>query len=237
MIIFHGSENIIYKPEYGKGSAANDYGRGFYCTESIDMTKEWACKRNRDGFANKYSLDIDGLKVCDLNDGTYNILNWLALLTRYRGYWQRRSIAEEAKEFLQTNYLIDISPFDVIIGYRADDSYFSFVQDFIMGTISLQKLSEAMRLGKLGEQVVLKSEKAFERISYLSNEEAPAEIYYPKMATRDLDARRRYADNKRAASLIDEIYILDILRGRGDYDEVIIQDRIDRYNTTKNESC
>lgn len=214
MIIFHGSENIIYKPEYGKGSAANDYGRGFYCTESIDMAKEWACKRNRDGFANKYSLNINDLNVCDLNDGTYNILNWLALLTRYRGYWQRRSIAEEAKEFLQANYLIDISTFDVIIGYRADDSYFSFVQDFIMGTISLQKLSEAMRLGKLGEQVVLKSEKAFERISYLSNEEAPAEIYYSKMAARDLDARRRYADNKRAASLIDEIYILDIMRGR-----------------------
>lgn len=39
-----------------------------------------------------------------------------------------------------------------------------------MGTISLQKLSNAMRLGKLGEQIVLKSEKAFSKIEYQGNE-------------------------------------------------------------------
>ena len=31
------------------------------------------------------------------------------------------------------------------------------------GVISLQKLSEAMQLGKLGEQIVLKSPQAFEK--------------------------------------------------------------------------
>lgn len=30
--IYHGSEYVIEKPIYGKGSARNDYGRGFYCT-------------------------------------------------------------------------------------------------------------------------------------------------------------------------------------------------------------
>ena len=99
-------------------------------------------------------------------------MNWLALLTKYRGYWQKKSIAEEAKNFLQTNYLVDISGFDVIRGYRADDSYFSFVQDFIMGTISLQKLSQAMKLGRLNDQIVLKSKKAFEHLSFVSYEAA-----------------------------------------------------------------
>lgn len=42
--------------------------------------------------------------------------------------------------------------------------YFSFAQDFVAGVISLEKLSEAMRLGKLGEQIVLKSPKAFDQI-------------------------------------------------------------------------
>lgn len=117
MIIYHGSENIIFNPTYGLGNAANDYGRGFYCTENKELSKEWACKRDRDGFSNCYELEMDGLKICNLGED-YNILNSLALLTKYRCYWQRKSIAEEAKKFLQDNYLVDISEFDVIRGYH-----------------------------------------------------------------------------------------------------------------------
>ena len=219
MIIYHGSEKIITKPEYGTGNTANDYGQGFYCTESIEISKEWACKKNTDGFANRYDMNLEGLSVCNLNDDSYSILNWLALLTRYRGYWQKASIGEEAKLFLQENYLIDISGFDVIIGYRADDSYFSFAQDFIMGAISLQKLSVAMRLGKLGEQVVLKSSLAFEQIRYLDHEEAEAAVYYHLKTARDLEARRSYAQVKRSFEA-DDIYILDIIRGRVSNDDL-----------------
>jgi hypothetical protein len=64
---------------------------------------------------NCYELNTKGLKICNLNED-YSILNWLALLTKYRGYWQRKSITEEAKNYLQENYLIDISKFDVIVG-------------------------------------------------------------------------------------------------------------------------
>ena len=69
-----------------------------------------------------------------------------------------------AKEFLIKNYHIDVGNYDVIKGYRADDSYFRFAEDFLNNTISIQKLEEAMYLGKLGEQIVLKSPRAFERI-------------------------------------------------------------------------
>ncbi len=212
MIIYHGSENVIYSPAFGAGNSNNDYGKGFYCTESIELSKEWACKRDRDGFSNCYELNVEELKICNLNDD-YNILNWLALLTKYRGYWQRMSIAEEAKEFLQKNYLIDVSEFDVIRGYRADNSYFSFVQDFIMGTISLQKLSTAMRLGNLNDQIVLKSKKAFEHLKFISYEKAEAAIYFAKMLERDKQARWHYQEIRPATSILEEIYILDIMRG------------------------
>ncbi|MDO4418620.1 MAG: DUF3990 domain-containing protein [Eubacteriales bacterium] len=48
-----------------------------------------------------------------------------------------------------------------IIGYRADDSYFTFAQDFVSGVIPLSKLSEAMHLGRLGERIVFKSREEF----------------------------------------------------------------------------
>lgn len=222
MLLYHGSENIIYKPIFGHGNPANDFGRGFYCTENYDIAGEWACKRERDGFINRYDLNDTGLAVCNLNSLEYNLLNWLAVLTRFRGYWQKNSIAEQAKVFLQENYDIDLSSYDVIIGYRADDSYFSFAQDFIMGVISLRKLGIAMHIGKLGEQIVLKSDKAFERISYVTNDPAEAEKYYPRKVARDLAARRAYADTKSSADSIDDIFIIDILRGRVKEDDLRI---------------
>ena len=44
MIIYHGSKDIIEKPEFGKGNQKNDYGLGFYCTENVELAKEWIAK-------------------------------------------------------------------------------------------------------------------------------------------------------------------------------------------------
>ena len=126
--------------------------------------------------------------------------------------WQNGSIAEEAKNYLQQNFFIDPSSYDVIIGYRADDSYFSFAQDFISGAIPLSKLSEAMRLGKLGEQIVFKSREAFSHIRFTGAESAKASIWYEKKCTRDREARRAYRSVRKSTSLINELFIIDIMR-------------------------
>ena len=124
-ILYHGSEYLIENPQFGKGSLHNDYGRGFYCTENIELAKEWACGKQTNGYANIYELDMSDLKCLNLNSKEYNILNWLAILADNRTYWQNGSIAEEAKKYIKDHFLLDISGYDVIIGYRADDSYFS----------------------------------------------------------------------------------------------------------------
>ena len=211
-ILYHGSEVIVEKPEYGKGARTNDYGRGFYCTEELELAKEWACAKGRNGYANRYEMELEKMKILNLNSSDYHILNWLALLADNRTYWQRGSISEEAKRYIHDNFLPDISEYDVIIGYRADDSYFAFAQDFVAGAISLQKLSEAMRLGKLGEQIVLKSRRAFEEIRYLGSEFVSAEEYYGKKLEREREARREYRKKREKATQINELFILDIMR-------------------------
>ena len=212
MIVYHGSDHIIETPVYHGSKRTNDYGYGFYTTESKELAKEWACGDGRDGFANSYELDMEGLRILNLNGPEYNILNWLAVLTKYRSYWQNGSIAEDAKDYLQANFLVDLSQFDIVIGYRADDSYFSFAQDFVSGVISLNKLSEAMRLDKLGEQIVLKNRESFSHIRFLGAEPTIAETYYEKKSMRDREARRAYRQTKRAVDAINELYILDIMR-------------------------
>lgn len=211
-IIYHGSEIILPAPEYGKGKPHNDYGRGFYCTEQIELAREWACARQNSGYVNEYQLDLNDLKILNLNGEGYHILNWLALLADNRTYWQKGSIAEEAKRYIRENFLPDITGYDVIVGYRADDSYFSFAQDFVAGAISLRQLSEAMHLGNLGEQIVLKSRKAFSKIQYMGYEPVDAEEYYIKKTEREREARRAYRRQKRERADVNDIYILDIMR-------------------------
>ena len=62
-ILYHGSQFIIDKPEYGKGKIHNDYGRGFYCTKHKELAKEWAVSENINGYINAYEIDMSILKI------------------------------------------------------------------------------------------------------------------------------------------------------------------------------
>ena len=173
---------------------------------------EWACAKNTNGYANQYELDMTGLSVLNLNSEKYNILNWLALLAAHRTYWEKSSISEQAKKYLKDNFLPDIQKYDIIIGYRADDSYFSFAQDFVANAVSLRQLDKAMHLGRLGEQVVLKSREAFERIQFIDSIPAQKEEYFAKKTLRDKEARRDYRRSREQSADVNDIYMLDIMR-------------------------
>lgn len=84
IILYHGSNKIIKKPVYGAGKRYNDYGSGFYCTQDLDLAKEWAVSENQDGYANEYCLDMAGLSVLDLSKDNFGILHWLTILLQNR---------------------------------------------------------------------------------------------------------------------------------------------------------
>ena len=211
MILYHGSKDIIEKPIYGQGKKYNDYGLGFYCTDNIELAKEWGTSFERSGYANRYQIDCTELKILDLNDDKYCILHWLAILLSNREFDTPAGLALEAKEFLKKNFMLDYKEYDIIKGYRADDSYFSFAQDFINGTISYRQLNNAMYLGKLGIQYVLKSKEAFNRIVFDGYEEAEYKEWYAKKMKRDKSAKREYFDVERNRRQRGDIYITQIL--------------------------
>lgn len=210
-MLYHGSESIIEKPIFGFGKSYNDYGLGFYCTDSMDMAKEWGVFEKKDGYANCYELECDELQILDLNSEEYCILHWLTILLQNREFDIISPLALEAKEYLIKHFSLDYEKYDAIIGYRADDSYFSFAHDFINGAISYRQLSHAMHLGKLGQQFVLKSRKAFEQIQYLGYEVAESEEWYAKKMIRDKTARREYFDLDKNRWQRGDIYIMQII--------------------------
>ena len=211
--LYHGSSKIIKRPEFGKGNSRNDYGLGFYCTFEIELAKEWACAAKSGGFANVYSFDLTDMKVMDLNAPEYGMLDWLAILVNNRVFSIDTPIAAESKEYLTAHFLPNTTGFDAIKGYRADDSYFTFAMDFLSNAISLRQLNRAMRLGGLGEQLVLKSQQAFDALDFVSSEPADGEIYFVKRNKRDKNAREQYLKRERiSARQRDDIFMLDILR-------------------------
>ena len=211
LILYHGSPEIIEVPVFGKGKSYNDYGRGFYCTEHLELAKEWACTENTDGYANKYEISTDGLSVLNLSSDEYTILHWLALLMKYRKLRVSTPVMKRGMDWLEEHFLIDLEPYDVVIGYRADDSYFSFARAFVNNEISLAQLSYAMRLGKLGEQFVLKSPAAFLKIKFVSYEVADNTKYYAKRKARDDEARAAFRAELEKDDL-DGLYMRDIIR-------------------------
>ena len=198
LIIYHGSQQIVEVPRFGVGKTYNDYGQGFYCTENIELAKEWACPVKNDGYSNKYILHLDGLNVMHLTKGRFNITS---------------PIGNSAREFIIDRFMPNTDDVDVMIGYRADDSYFSFAEDFVNNTISLRDLNLAMQLGTLGEQIVLLSKRAFEQIEFLKYEIADYREYYYKRAERDQSARSTYRNRKKnLEQLMNDIFVLDIMR-------------------------
>ena len=208
MIVYHGSDHIIEEPVWHAGKRSNDYGYGFYCTAHEDMAKEWSVSEGCSGYANRYSLNMAGLTVLDLNK--YPLLTWLTVLIENRKFHLASPLAREAAAYLRKEFSIDYGSYDIIKGYRADDSYFSFAQDFLNGTISVSQLGEAMRLGELGEQIVLVSMKAFDAITYLDSAAVDDLIWYPKRKARDDKARALYhsTDKKYVSG---DIYITRII--------------------------
>ena len=213
-ILYHGSEFIIRKPEYSKGNRRNDYGLGFYCCSNKALAKEWAAKRNGNGYINRYEIRDDRLKILDLTKSPYdNVLYWVALLMH------NRELSSDLKDncpreldYLEDKYLIDVNAFDAIIGYRADDSYFRFPEAFVRSEITLESLNKIFKAGNLGKQYVLVSERAFKLIHFLDYEEAfeiSREDYYKRKNSADkvfadLLNEDRYSKGTRMRDLVME---------------------------------
>lgn len=227
--IYHGSEFIIDQPTLYGSKKTNDYGYGLYCTKELELANEWACPNNNDGYANEYVLDLDDLKILDLTEKKYNILNWIALLLQYRIPEGLDQNDKQVRDYIIENFSIDLQDIDVIIGYRADDSYFSFARDFVKNTITIAQLSQAMELGKLGVQVVLHSEKSFQQLTYVKSSIAYNEIYYTRRVSRDLQAREEYRNITRNIKVNkDDLFIMDIIRQEVKNDDPRIQRNIFR---------
>ena len=190
LILYHGSPNKEIRPTYGLGNDKHDYGKGFYLTESPALASEWSvCNpTENNGWVHKYTLDVAELNILDFQE--CDILSWLAELMKHRDADTGRRYKVLAPRFIE-KYQISTEGYDVIKGWRANASYFYIAKCFVRDEVDLDILPELLKLGDLGIQYCLKTEKAFQ---YLKEDvTALQEIDYhkinPRYIQRDRNAR------------------------------------------------
>jgi hypothetical protein len=197
MLLYHGTAEPNFEPRFGSGREYRDYGNGFYTTEDIEAAKEWACQGQHDSaFVYAYELDADGLDLLNLDEN--NTLAWVSVLMTHRRSKKIRGAALERCNKMIERYGIDVSKYDIIRGFRANDSYFQFTTDFVTDTITLETLMKSIVAGDLGKQICVKSEKAYRSlgkcVDVITIGSSDYERYHNRYLSKDSDARQLATD-------------------------------------------
>ena len=74
----------------------------------------------------KNNAKTPSLNILNLNSPAYSILNWMAVLVEHRLFSIKTPVARRAKRYLIDNFGVNVNVYDLITGYRADDSYFDY---------------------------------------------------------------------------------------------------------------
>lgn len=199
--VFHGSDHIIKMPRYLGGKADNDYGNGFYTTEYEDRARSWAALNGspEKSIVNVYQLEVESLRVLDLN--ACGVLAWIAEVVANRGTNQETTNIVGRR--LVDLYRPDDTGCDIIKGYRADDSYTQVVEAFLLNQINIYEVERLFYKGSLGNQIFLKSQKAFHHIKWQESYQAE---YEEKYKNTDMYARRevnKFLSERMQAILLD----------------------------------
>ncbi len=70
----------------------------------------------------------------------------IGVLVEHRIFSIKTPVAKRAKAYLIQNFGVNVNAYDLITGYRADDSYFDYAEAFINNAITVEQLAKAMRL-------------------------------------------------------------------------------------------
>lgn len=164
--LYHGSQEESVNPTFGIGSSHHDFGAGFYLTDSFDLAREWSVYRpgSGDGWVHAFDLDSAGLKIFDFRDA--GVFPWVAELMKHRNADESAAYRRRAPEFI-AKYGVDVDDCDVVIGWRADASYFYIVKSFVRDEVDADALPDLLRLGDFGIQYVIKSKRAYSQLHAL----------------------------------------------------------------------
>lgn len=191
--LYHGSQNEVVVPQYGRGLDHHDFGKGFYLTKDPGLAMEWSVYRpkSNDGWVHAYDLDTDGLQVLDFR--AKGVFAWIAELMKHRVADESAAYSRRAPKFIEKFGVKDADKFDLHVGWRANASYFYIVKAFVRDEVDADCMEELLKLGDFGLQYAVKTPKAYENLHPLPDlkQLVRFDVHHAAYENRDAAARKR----------------------------------------------
>lgn len=158
MKLYHGSLEIVQKPEIRKSNRTLDYGIGFYSTTSFEQAEAWVKRR------------MDEAKQAKGYVNVYNIPDVFPSALRQLIF---QAPTEEWVDFVMRNrtekgYVHD---YDIVYGPVANDRVYAAFALFEGGLLNKQDLIKELKAYKLVDQYLFHTDAALQTITFVEAKE------------------------------------------------------------------
>lgn len=205
IILFHGAKTYIDgRISIEKSKSTNDFGRGFYCGESLEQSAMFVANYPESSL---YILEFD---KTDLSYTQLNVdRDWMLLIAYFRN-----KLNDYAKHPVILDLLSKLEGVDYIVAPIADNRIFEIIDSFIDGEITDVQCQHCLSATNLGNQYVFVTDKALSQLQilrhcYLASDEKSYYLSYKQEESRVGNDKVKVARKK--------------YRGKGEYIEDILK--------------
>ena len=205
IILFHGAKTYIDgRISIEKSKSTNDFGRGFYCGESLEQSAMFVANYPESSL---YILEFD---KTDLSYTQLNVdRDWMLLIAYFRN-----KLNDYAKHPVILDLLSKLEGVDYIVAPIADNRMFEIIDSFIDGEITDVQCQHCLSATNLGNQYVFVTDKALSQLQilrhcYLASDEKSYYLSYKQEESRVGNDKVKVARKK--------------YRGQGEYIEDILK--------------
>ena len=159
VVLFHGAKTQIYgELSLDYSAEDNDFGRGFYCGESLEQSAMFVAGYPESSlYICKFKVD-NSLKCVRFNVDR----DWMLAVAYYR-----KKLSGDALPTIMRETIKRASQADYFIAPIADNRMFVIIDEFISGDITDVQCQHALSATNLGKQYVFVSQRALERVEIL----------------------------------------------------------------------
>lgn len=155
--LYHGSLEIVEKPEIRKPNRTLDYGEGFYLTSSAEQAEAWVRRKLKGniklGYVNIYDYDENMEEAFETLAFKQPNEAWLDFVMGNR---------------MDSNYKHD---YDIVKGPVANDRVYASFALYEAGLIDKLELITELRAYKLVNQILIHTDRALASVKWIEAKE------------------------------------------------------------------
>ena len=159
MILYHGSTDLVDRPEIRQSDVYLDFGTGFYTTTSYEQAERWASIKMRRknvsvGYVSIYEFDFDrAMQDCTIHRFDSADYEWLMFVIKNRRGEDTRL------------------PADLYIGPVADDNVYQSIRLFETGAYDAEYTVKRLKTEALHDQWVLHTDRILAYCKFIGAKE------------------------------------------------------------------